>query len=65
MRLDLIKEPGSKVQLEVPKSIYHRIKALAIADDSRSKERVPYHLKVLECLVAGLEVLEVQEREHV
>lgn len=63
MRNDMTTEPGNKVQLEVPRSIYYRIKALALADDSRSQERIPYKDKVLECLVAGMELLETQERE--
>lgn len=59
---DMKEKPGNKIQLQVPQSIYHRIRTLAINDEARSRERVPYYKKVLEALVTGVEALEAQER---
>lgn len=62
IKQDLRIEPGSKVQLEIPKEIYHRIRVRALAEEKRTGERVPYRDKVMECLLHGLDHLEKNER---
>ena len=63
MRKKMKSSPGVNVHLEIPRDLYHRIQALAIADESRSNTKVYKREKVLECLLAGIESLETLDRK--
>jgi len=63
MKEKLKDRPGVKMQLEIPRDLYHRVQALAITDEARSNEKIFKRDKVLECLLAGVETLETAERK--